>query len=267
MIAPNVEKDQSFSTSSAAFWDAICHQMQRRSYYVHPELGKYKQREFIRFFDQQLSRPFERSLKTDSFEEAFGSDRIIDWMVGRCRRVVAVDISPDIIVRARRNTDSPKVDWVSANIAQMPLGDASIDLIISTSTYGYLPELQRGLLEAYRILRPGGVFLAAVHNRQSFFFGSMARFFISRTVPFPLGLSFRPEVFREALERAGFRVECQRSVVHIFPFLMSLVRFLEATGNKRLLQWVLESLDAYSEQRTSWHYRTGWFLVFKAVKN
>ena len=266
MISLKKDKGSRPPSCSAAFWDEVCHTMQQCSYYIHPELGKYKQREFLRFLDQYLNHSFERTLKTDCFEEAFGSDRIVDWMIEHSSNVVGMDISPDIAAQARRNTGSPKANWVSANIAQMPLGDGTIDMILSTSTYGYLSDVQQGLQEAHRILKPGGVLLVSVHNRQSLFLNLIKKFFISKTMPFPVGRSYRCELFRTILERAGFRVECHRPIVHIFPFLMTLVCFLDRSGNKQLLQRVMARLDSYSQRQSSWHYQTAWFVVFKAVK-
>jgi ubiquinone/menaquinone biosynthesis C-methylase UbiE len=262
-----LKKDSGRTPSrSAVFWDGICSKMQRRSYYIHPELGKYKQREFLRFLHQYFNHSFERALKTDCFEEAFGSDRIVDWMIEHSGKVVGMDISPAIAARARCNTASPKVNWVSADIAQIPLGDETIDLIISTSTYGYLSDIHQGLKEAHRILRPGGVLLVSVHNRQSVFSNLITRFFISKTVPFPVGRSYRYDIFRAILEQAGFQVECHRPIVHIFPFLMTLVSCLDRLGNKQLLQRVIARLDSYSQKKLSWHYQTAWLVVFKAVK-
>jgi len=260
------EKDRCPPARSAAFWDMVCHTMRRLPYYVHPVLGKYKQREFSRFIDQQLAGSFDRALKTDSFEEAFGEDGLADRLAVRSREVIVMDISPGIVAQARSKFPD-KVRRVAADIARMPFKTGTVNLIVSTSTYGYLPDIQQGLQEARRTLKSGGVMVVAINNRQNLLFQPLTQFFVSKNVPFPASRSYSCDEFKMVLERAGFRVECHRPVVHIFPLLKSLVYFLDSTGNRKVLQKIIAWLDVYGERLTGWHYRTAWFVVFKAVKD
>ncbi|HZO97759.1 MAG TPA: ubiquinone/menaquinone biosynthesis methyltransferase [Gaiellaceae bacterium] len=68
--------------------------------------------------------------------------------------VVGVDFSPRMLERARRKSGA--VRWVEADLLALPFPDASFD----AATVGFgirnVPELERGLRELRRVLRPGG---------------------------------------------------------------------------------------------------------------
>jgi len=70
------------------------------------------------------------------------------------REVVGVDFSPRMLERARRK--SAQIEWVEADLLALPFPDGSFD----AATVGFgvrnVPELERGLRELRRVLRPGG---------------------------------------------------------------------------------------------------------------
>jgi demethylmenaquinone methyltransferase / 2-methoxy-6-polyprenyl-1,4-benzoquinol methylase len=92
-------------------------------------------------------------------------DRVLDAACGTgdlavadaaagAREVVGVDFSPRMLERARRK--SARIEWVEADLLSLPFADASFD----AATIGFgvrnVPELERGLRELRRVLRPGG---------------------------------------------------------------------------------------------------------------
>ena len=68
--------------------------------------------------------------------------------------VVGVDFSPRMLERARRK--SPAIEWVQGDILALPFADGSFD----TATVGFgirnVADLEQGLRELRRVLRPGG---------------------------------------------------------------------------------------------------------------
>lgn len=69
-------------------------------------------------------------------------------------RVTGLDFSERMLERARRK--SAAVEWVRGDLLELPFADGSFD----SATVGFgirnVPELERGLGELARVLRPGG---------------------------------------------------------------------------------------------------------------
>jgi len=75
----------------------------------------------------------------------------------RARSVVGVEPHPPLVVRARRRVaEMPNVSVVAAGAADLPLPDASVDVVHARTAYFFGPGCEPGLAEAQRVLRPGG---------------------------------------------------------------------------------------------------------------
>jgi demethylmenaquinone methyltransferase/2-methoxy-6-polyprenyl-1,4-benzoquinol methylase len=91
-------------------------------------------------------------------------DRVLDACCGTgdlalaCARaggdVTGLDFSERMLERARRK--APELEWVQGDLLALPFPDATFD----AATIGFgirnVPELERGLAELRRVLRPGG---------------------------------------------------------------------------------------------------------------
>ena len=79
--------------------------------------------------------------------------------VGATGKVIGVDMTPEMIARARANAeegDYRNVEFRLGEIESLPVGDASVDVIISNCVLNLVPAKERALAEAYRVLKPGG---------------------------------------------------------------------------------------------------------------
>ena len=73
------------------------------------------------------------------------------------RSVIGVEPHPPLAQRARqRLAGTPGVDVRIAPAQQLPLADASADLVHARTAYFFGPGCEPGLAEAERVLRPGG---------------------------------------------------------------------------------------------------------------
>lgn len=73
--------------------------------------------------------------------------------------VIGVDMTPEMLVRARANAAKIGVDNVEfrlGEIEHLPVADNSIDVIISNCVINLSPEKPRVYSEAFRVLKPGG---------------------------------------------------------------------------------------------------------------
>ena len=69
-------------------------------------------------------------------------------------RVVGVDFSERMLERARRK--APELEWVQADVLTLPFEDASFDSVVVGFGVRNVEDLEAGLRELRRVLRPGG---------------------------------------------------------------------------------------------------------------
>lgn len=79
--------------------------------------------------------------------------------VGLTGKAVGIDMTPEMIERARANATRAgisNVEFHLATIDKLPLPDASADCVISNCVINLAPDKPAVLREMYRVLKPGG---------------------------------------------------------------------------------------------------------------
>lgn len=79
--------------------------------------------------------------------------------VGEAGRVIGVDMTPDMLDRARENARKAgytNVEFRLGEIEHLPVADNAVDAIISNCVINLSPDKRRVFAEAFRVLRPGG---------------------------------------------------------------------------------------------------------------
>lgn len=83
--------------------------------------------------------------------------------VGRTGRVIGVDMTPQMLGKARRNIESYRrqsgldnVEFRLGEIEHLPLADASVDVVLSNCVINLSPDKAQVWREVARVLRPGG---------------------------------------------------------------------------------------------------------------
>ena len=83
--------------------------------------------------------------------------------VGPSGRVIGVDMTPEMLAKARRNitayrerTGLDNVEFRLGEIEHLPLPDASVDVVISNCVLNLSPEKRQVWQEIARVLKPGG---------------------------------------------------------------------------------------------------------------
>jgi arsenite methyltransferase len=91
-----------------------------------------------------------------------GADVLISARrVGASGRAIGLDMTDEMLELARRNAAEAGADnaeFVKGYIEQLPLPDASVDVVISNCVINLSADKQRVIREAARVLRPGGRF-------------------------------------------------------------------------------------------------------------
>ncbi len=79
--------------------------------------------------------------------------------VGPTGKVIGVDMTPEMITRARENARKIKatnVDFRLGEIEHLPVADQTVDAILSNCVINLSPEKEAVFREALRVLKPGG---------------------------------------------------------------------------------------------------------------
>lgn len=79
--------------------------------------------------------------------------------VGKSGKVIGVDMTPEMIQKARENAQKgnyTNVEFRQGEIEKLPVADNSVDIIISNCVINLSPEKEQVFREAFRVLRPGG---------------------------------------------------------------------------------------------------------------
>lgn len=79
--------------------------------------------------------------------------------VGSSGRVIGVDMTPDMISKARdnaRRADARNVEFRLGEIEHLPVADSSVDAIMSNCVINLSPDKAAVFADAFRVLKPGG---------------------------------------------------------------------------------------------------------------
>lgn len=79
--------------------------------------------------------------------------------VGRTGKVIGVDMTPEMVSKARgnaRKVEATNVDFRLGEIEHLPVADASIDVILSNCVINLSPDKSAVFRDAFRVLKAGG---------------------------------------------------------------------------------------------------------------
>jgi MPBQ/MSBQ methyltransferase len=111
-------------------------------------------------------------------------------------RVTMLDQSPHQLARARRRPQLQACRRLLGDAEALPFGDDAFDRYVSAGSIEYWPDPQRGIAEAYRVLRPGGVGVVIGPVRPA---GRLVRALADAWMLFP-----EPQQYRAWFQAAGF---------------------------------------------------------------
>ncbi|MFH1712231.1 MAG: arsenite methyltransferase [Patescibacteria group bacterium] len=79
--------------------------------------------------------------------------------VGESGKVIGVDMTPEMLIKARGNAEKlevSNVEFILGDIEDLPVEDDSIDVAISNCVINLAPDKEKVFQEIYRVLKPGG---------------------------------------------------------------------------------------------------------------
>jgi SAM-dependent methyltransferase len=134
--------------------------------------------------------------------EGYGADLIADV----ARRVIALDYDEATVAHVRARY--PRVDVRHGNLAELPLVDGSVDVVVNFQVIEHLWDQPQFVAECLRVLRPSGLLLMSTPNRVTFSPGRDTPINPFHTRELNAG------ELTELLESAGFTIEAMLGVFH-----------------------------------------------------
>jgi SAM-dependent methyltransferase len=113
-------------------------------------------------YQRLLDRCAGRDVLEAGSGEGYGADMIADV----ARRVVGLDYDESAVAHVRARY--PRVDMRHGNLAELPLPDADVDVVVNFQVIEHLWDQGQFARECLRVLRPSGVLMMSTPNRITF---------------------------------------------------------------------------------------------------
>jgi glycogen synthase len=153
--------------------------------------------------------------------------------------VTLVDISPEMLAEARRRYPErrhPSLRLVQADARSLPFGDGEFDAVVALDLTPHLPDLEAGLRELARVVRPGGEVVVDTSNASPWWVPAYPRY-----------VNWRPKRLLLTMQAGG-----------VLPEWRDLVRHHTAAEARAAIQAV--GLHIEREQRFGPPWSAKWHL-------
>ncbi|KUI42690.1 SAM-dependent methyltransferase [Mycobacterium sp. IS-1590] len=113
-------------------------------------------------YEQMADRCADRDVLEAGCGEGYGANLLADV----ARRVIGLDYDESTVAHVRARY--PRVDMRHGNLAELPLADGSVDVVVNFQVIEHLWDQGQFVRECLRVLRPGGRLLMSTPNRITF---------------------------------------------------------------------------------------------------
>jgi SAM-dependent methyltransferase len=143
-----------------------------------------------------------------ALDAACGTGRHAAKLLELGHQVVGVDATAAMLSLARKKV--PGVDFRVGRLEELPVRDATVDLLTCALALSHLDDLRPAISEFARVLRPGGAVIISDIHPQATATGSIAAFpgrDLTRGVPYVRSVNHQLSDYLGAFRAAGLTVE------------------------------------------------------------
>jgi SAM-dependent methyltransferase len=203
--------------------------------YDEPDLERFYATGKVVVAEALSEAPTQPPSRALAVEIGSGLGRISVVLAERFDRVVGIDVSPEMVERARQLVTNDRVSFAIGDGSSLaPIDTGSADLVLTFTVFQHIPTaavIERYIEEAGRVLRPGGVFVFQWNNgggpvrwavrRSVLAVGSrigLGRERFGRNEPQFLGSRVSLQRIRRAVERGGMQLERTKGLGSLFAW-------------------------------------------------
>lgn len=160
-----------------------------------------------------------------ALEIGCGAGRVSEFLARDFYRLVALDISREMLKIARQRVPADNILWLCNNgVSLSPVANQSVDFVFSLGVFQHIPDdatFVGYVKEVGRVLKPGGWFVFQVMNQPHLSVGPWtASIFVSRRFHVPRIRIYRPSVLDAGPIRMGIiRRSCNSSGLAVVRIL------------------------------------------------
>ncbi len=215
-------------------------------------------------------------LKTDLFAEGMCPSRSFAWeIMKKSGGFIGLDISPDIC-RAARDVSATLLpekspDFIACDLRKVPFKADTFDVIISDSSldhYNNKQDIETGINELARTLKPGGTLIITMDNKSNITEPLFRLWIRLKLAPFYIGKTYAMKELIAAVNNAGLEVKASRTLIHNPRFfakqMIAVVRKLFPRRSDAMIKKRLTFYDSLEKKCT--RFLTAQFIAVKAVK-
>jgi SAM-dependent methyltransferase len=128
--------------------------------------GLAEENYWFRRHEVVYQRLMDRCAGRDVLEAGSGEGYGADLIANVARRVIGLDYDESAVAHVRARY--PRVDMRHGNLAELPLPDGAVDVVVNFQVIEHLWDQAQFVDECARVLRPSGVLLMSTPNRITF---------------------------------------------------------------------------------------------------
>ena len=190
--------------------------------------------------------------------------------------ITGLDLSEGMLAYARSHYLLEKGIWIQGDIERMPFADNTFDLVFSSLAIQWCESLGNVLVEAYRVLKPGGWFLFSTLAEGSLDELRQAWLSVDNQQHVNSYLSFKRQ--ESYISQSEFRVNSlhQRTEVIYYPSVKSLLKDMKGLGANTVISQkslglsrrnpLLQLRNGYSAFRTAQGLPASYQVIYGALQ-
>ncbi len=145
----------------------IYHQLGERWYEAYDDpvaLLRAQSRLFVPWIQETLVQHF-KTQTVEIAELGCGGGFLSNGLAQYGHRITGIDLSQESLQIAKKYDKTQSVSYRLGDVLDCPMEDQSFDAVISFDVLEHVSDPRKLVAEAYRILKPGGIFIFHTFNR------------------------------------------------------------------------------------------------------